>query len=368
MKKILFAAFAASLLAASCQKTEVIGTTTNGPEMTFSTEMKKITKVGTSDADAQGKDDNLQAQGFNIWAYADYDLTNATNVTADGIYDGMNGWFVDYQNSSWNPNKKYYWPGTGKDLRFFAVSLETKENTPGVTSSRKPIYTVTVEDPGIGQKRADDRDDTAPKIKIEDFQVDNTAPNEDLMVADFVKQNQSNKKVTLNFHHTLSKVQFLFKTTADVVKDENGETTSTTIADVTVKLIAVEDLESKGTLTVTDKTMNGVLEDEDFQWDYGKAYLPFGKTDDLKLTEIPTKYDTWLMIPQSISGKKIKIQYQIDDREFEAIFNLNADIQDFAQWARNQYIKYTIDISPNKIKFNATSSDWDPKTDVDMNN
>ena len=67
MKKILFAAFAASLLAASCQKTEVYQPTTTGPEMTFSTEMKKITKADPS-ASAVG-DANLQAQGFNVWAY-----------------------------------------------------------------------------------------------------------------------------------------------------------------------------------------------------------------------------------------------------------------------------------------------------------
>lgn len=368
MKKILFAAFAASLLAAGCQKTEVYQPNTTGLEMTFSTEMKKITKVGTSNANATEKDDNLKAQGFNIWAYADYDLTNATNVK-DGIYDGMAGWFVDY-NTSWNPNKKYYWPGNGKDLRFFAVSLKTEEKTSGVISSRKPIYEVAVE-PGTGQIKGDATDDEKPKITITNFKVDHTAPNEDLMVADFVKQNQNeNRKVTLNFHHTLSKVQFLFKTTPDVVKDENGQIISSKIANVTVKSIAVDDLESKGTLEVEreDKTMNSTLVDNDFTWTPGNELKPFGKTSDLGLEETSKVYDTWLMIPQSISGKKINIKYKIDDREFEAIFNLNADIQGFTSWARNQYIKYTIDISPNKIKFNANSSDWDRKTDVDMNN
>ena len=136
---------------------------------------------------------------------------------------------------------------------------------------------------------------------------------------------------------------------------------------MTVKSIAVDDLESKGTLKV-ERDMNSTLVDNDFTWTPGNELESFGKTSDLGLEETSKVYDTWLMIPQSISGKKIKIEYKIDDREFEAIFNLNADIQGFASWARNQYIKYTIDISPNKIKFNANSSDWDPKTDVDMNN
>ena len=68
MKRILFATFAAFLLAAGCQKTEVIKST-NAPAITFSTEMRKITKADPK-ADAVG-DANLHAQGFKIWAYAD---------------------------------------------------------------------------------------------------------------------------------------------------------------------------------------------------------------------------------------------------------------------------------------------------------
>lgn len=367
MKKILFAAFAASLLAAGCQKTEVYQPTTTGPEMTFSTEMKKITKVGTSSANATGKDDNLKAQGFNIWAYADYDLTNATNVK-DGIYDGMNGWFVDYQNSSWNPNKKYYWPGTGKDLRFFAVSSITTEKTSGDITSRKPTYTITVQ-PGIGDEPGDDTDDTKPSITIENFKVNHEAPNEDLMVAKFVKQNQNNKTVKLDFHHTLSKVQFLFKTTPDKGKNEKGEEIEIT-PNVQVNSIKVASLLSEGTLIVSkkDNSMNTDFIEEEFEWTLDETTAEFGKTSVLQLTKDPVVYDTWLMLPQSIQTKKIKISYTIEGRVFEVIFNLTGNIEGFTEWARNQYIKYTIDISPNKIKFNATSSDWDPKTDVDMNN
>lgn len=357
MKKILFAAFAASLLAASCQKTEVYQPTTTGPEMTFSTEMKKITKVGTSSASAEGKDDNLKAQGFNIWAYADYDLTNATNVK-DGIYDGMNGWFVDYQNSSWNPNKKYYWPGTGKDLRFFAVSSITTEKTSGDITSRKSKYTIKVE-PGIGTKRGDDTDDTEPSITIENFKVNHEAPNEDLMVAKFVKQNQNNKTVKLDFHHTLSKVQFLFKTTPDKGKNEEGEEIEIT-PNVKVNSIKVASLLSEGTLIVSKKdySMNTDFIEEEFEWTLDETTAEFGNTSVLPLTKDPVVYDTWLMLPQSIQTKKIKISYTIEDREFEAIFNLTGNIEGFTNWARNQYIKYTIDISPNKIKFDASSTPW----------
>ena len=361
MKKILFAAFAASLLAAGCQKTEIVGTTpVNGPAMTFSTEMKKITKVDSPDAAATETNANLEAQGFNIWAYADYDVTNSTNIGTNGIYDGMFGWFVDYDNG-WKPNKKYYWPGTGKDLRFFAVSSITTEEEDGVITSRKSKYTIKVE-PGIGTKRGDDTDDGNPSIEINGFVVDKENPDEDLMVADFVKQNQTKDVVTLKFHHTLSKVQFLFKTTPDIVIGEGGQET-TIIPDVTVKSIAVEDLVNKCDLTVSkdDKSMNVSLVDKDFLYKYKNDQTDledFIHTGDMKLSSDAIVYDTWLMLPQDISEKKIKINYQINERAFEAVFNLTGNVEGFDKWARNQYIKYTIDISPNKIKFTASSSTW----------
>ena len=91
MKKIFSIALAATLLAAGCQKTEVIGLddSKTGPAMTFSTEMKKITKV-VEDAT---RDATLHTQGFYLWAYADFteaQMENSTNVGNDLIYDNIN--------------------------------------------------------------------------------------------------------------------------------------------------------------------------------------------------------------------------------------------------------------------------------------
>ena len=214
MKKILFAAFAASLLAAGCQKTEVYQPANSGEKMTFSTEMKKITKAdgdGTTDEteepDNQGTttpttptdgDSNLISQGFKVWAYADFPLDNVTNVDNETlIYDGMNGMSITY-NGGWKTpeNTQYYWPGTDKYLRFFAVSSASVQNME-VT----PIH-------GIG-------DNATPSMSILAFTVISES-NNDLMVADFRRQHQGqdNRVVNLNFRHTLSKVEFKFKTTA----------------------------------------------------------------------------------------------------------------------------------------------------------
>ena len=225
MKKIFSIALAATLLAAGCQKTEVIGLdeSKTGPAMTFSTEMKKITKA---DATATGLA-NLKEQGFNVWAYADYNIEKATNVNkTTGIFDGMENWYVSSttanNSTSWSARKEFYWPGKGKKLHFFAVSGTSKGT--GTTDNPSPVaYDVDIYPNFVDNKTTnvtipEGSDITPPAMTITGFTV--TSADDDLMVADFITQDQESKKATdatagkvaLNFRHTLSKVQFVFAT------------------------------------------------------------------------------------------------------------------------------------------------------------
>ena len=88
MKKIFFVALGATLLAASCQKTEIINQVP-GESMTFTTAMSKLTKaVGESDADKVDGMDNLKAQDFKVWAFCAYeDAINDVNF--GDVYDEM---------------------------------------------------------------------------------------------------------------------------------------------------------------------------------------------------------------------------------------------------------------------------------------
>ena len=392
MKKILFTAFAATLFAASCQKTEIVGTTpVNGPAMTFSTEMKKITKADPT-ADAE-EDENLHAQGFYVWAYADFDVTNASNVdkTTNSetylIYDNMNGMKLTYSNSNWSApeNMEYYWPGTDKSLRFFAISA--KENTKGKAKVTN----------GIGSG--------TPSIEISNFEV--TDGNEDLMVADFRKQHQrqDERVVHLDFHHTLTKVEFKFKTNV-IEGQENPK--------VFVQELKLTNINNKGTLTASPTTnfaTTPTSSDEAEVLEVGFVWTPSdgaSKTftsngpktldDEDKLPEMiidingneisttgsnkapllkatAETYQTWLMLPHNKLTKEqlIEIKYVIDDRQFVAKFPLAGEKDGTAQissWDVNQYITYTINLSPNLISFEASSNDWNPTTgeDVEMNN
>ena len=287
MKKIFSIALAATLLAAGCQKTEVIGLdeSKTGPAMTFSTEMKKITKAEgdatTNPGELPNGDANLQANGFRVWAYADYDLTvNSNNVnTSNRIYDGMAGDLMKYNSGAWEhfANKEYYWPAEERNLMFFAVSAQEESfvvNDAGIISNVIPSHGI----PDAYPANRVQTDFTGVSLQVKDFIVSNIATEKtantpaipvasnDLMIADFRNQNsdQNGKAVNLNFNHALTKVQFVFSTTTDPYykKDApeviNGEKTTEDInpaaPKVFVQKVEVDGLFNKGTLNVTPTT------------------------------------------------------------------------------------------------------------------
>jgi hypothetical protein len=69
-------------------------------------------------------------------------------------------------------------------------------------------------------------------------------------------------------------------------------------------------------------------------------------------------FATWLMIPQSVEGKKVEITYLINERQFKSVFALDANLTD-NKWDDNQYIRYTVTLAPNIIKFVPEVDGWD---------
>ena len=79
-------------------------------------------------------------------------------------------------------------------------------------------------------------------------------------------------------------------------------------------------------------------------------------------------FTTWLMMPQSVEGKKVTVTYIINSRQFSSVFALDKNLTN-KKWAVNQHIKYTVTLTPNVISFNPTVEDWEtPATDVEHNN
>lgn len=385
MRKLYFIAVTATLLAAGCQKTEIINPVGDYPGMSFTTDFGKLTKA--ADADSTGLF-NLKEQDFRVWAYAahDFDNTPKDDVTKVTIYDNMADIKVEDNTNGWDPGKQYFWPGAGKQLYFFAVSdtdaflgdvgvsdSESKESPVDITMNNTEENGVSVTTPTL--------------MKITGYSVSATNPNNDLMVADFIKQSQEDneKTVNLNFKHTLSKVQFLFVT--NPVEDIS----------VFVQKLEVVDLLTQGDLTVTPGNFVEGTEGEEvaavtFSWDlvgdaeeenaikadfvddYETAYdgedFPAKiegnepSADDKKAMKITAtgtqdspaqEFATWLVLPQDISDKTVKITYLINERQFTNEFALSKGL---TKWEVNQYVKYTINLSPNLISFDASVDEW----------
>lgn len=378
MKKIFFLAASAILLAAGCQKTEVLNQVVpdGEPSMSYAPSMGKLTKAAS-----QAGLETLQSQNFHLWAYYVADDPNRVGATANSVYDGMTNIPVTY-NDGWSTNPVHFWPGTGKELKFFAVSVDETISTG---------FYGTADSPNI----IPDVDATSQNyegLTINNFTVNPATPTSDLMVADYIKAHQEVEDVPLVFRHALSKVQFLFQNTKAAGTDINTQ--------VWVQHVEVKNINKSGKLVVAKEAGKGAddkplkastrfawepntpdvfiarftgrdQEDTDITSGYETAQDAANYSSNMKTTnsmKLPAtydEYDTWLVIPQTISDLQVEIVYVIGTRQFVAKFPLATPT--LTAWAPNQYIKYNINLSPNMIGFDPTVEDWDPAAGEDTN-
>lgn len=356
MKKILLVAAAAMVMAASCEKTQII----NPVEDTigFDSRMGKLTKA---EADNQV---TLKEQGLKVWAF--YAYTDATNgIVAGDKFDDMEALDVTWDatlnsgSGAWKTTKDYYWPGEEKDLNFFAVSSALFQ---GVTPAL-PTANIKFSYNGVATGRA---------MTVENYTVTPANATDDLMVADFVNQHQgqNGKKVHLNFHHALSRVTFKFLTAQAATENEY----------VQVNSISVAGLTTNGNLNVTE-TAEDRQPSEYNNHDKTTTHVSLGwtaaltpATGDFTLTKAEilgtaaAEYVTWLVIPQDIytaelaeTNKKVVINYSIKSAKNVVTKNVTFELgaETLKAWAVNQAITYTVNITPTKITFDPSVSEWD---------
>lgn len=400
MKKILFVALGATLLAAGCQKTEIVNPVnpTGKTPMSFSTEIAKLTKsaVGTGI-------ENLQDQGFKLSAVIAYEDIYTTDTEFNTNYDGLSNKQFTYDKAAnkWEieGGQSYFWPGTGKELVFFAVSsAKDAVAVPTIAangfgiSGTKDDATGAYTGVGVSNYKITDYVVTAPtyaKTATGEIAVGTqTGADDDLMIAEVVIRHQSepsagnnNGEVDLMFNHTLSKVQFVFTT--------NSTTAST--YPVTVKSVVIEDVINKATLNVevesdltTKRTSNNT-----YDWSPEENTVLYALTpNEGNTTDFTIDYDltlngsqdgqiyaTWLVIPQTLTNKMVSVTYTIGDaanttatpKEFTSVWPLYTTT--LTAWERNQYIKYTVNLSPNMITFKpSVETDWAVGGSSSLNN
>jgi hypothetical protein len=294
-------------------------------------------------------------------------------------HDKDNGWKI-------TNNQSYFWPGTGKDLVFLAISSskadikipEIVEGDFGLTGDKveKGIayenvkvngFTIAYESESAKYEKAEGADTPTQ-----------TSPNDDLMISDVVIQNQDEApdggkkgQVNLDFKHVLSKVQFAFMTSSSTVEKYPVKVTS----------LEISNLVTAGTLKVevdlsTNRTAANVYDwsSDNAETQYapaaaenaGKNFI-VGEGIEVKAVDKANAdvYAEWLVIPQDITGKMVTINYEITDpsdqkkpKKFTSVWPLYTE--KLKAWERNQFIRYTVTLSPNIIEFNPTVNEgWE---------
>lgn len=377
MKKIFFMAVSAVLLAVGCQKTEIQNEVL--PKIGFDTHMGKLTKA--PNAGNAVVDGNLKEQGFMVWGHI---VTEDLNYDAGEIYLGDDGdgnatagtevgYPVYIENGAWSTKETYYWPGKGKELDIYAVSMYAPEGAKNTYAKVSRTFTVKEE-----KDKPSVIDGASTTLTITDFEVEASADN-DLMIAPMIRQDQHDAAtIDLKFQHALTKVLLTFHTTST--------------EDIYVISAKTSNLKSKGTLTVVNKAPGTSTENEpkvytvDFDYEdwsptadvlpYEAEYVcestvdnvvagPKGEDDKPitsfkahKLTGEPVVFGSWLLIPQAINEQTyIDVEYIVAGTYMKQRFNLYVDGL-VEKWDVNQQTTYNIRITPDEIQFLPDVDDW----------
>ena len=347
----------------------------SGTSIGFESAAGKLTKA----EDAAGLV-TLKEYGFKVWVYRNFEdeyYAGEDKTTypkgLNAIYDGMEGLEVEwntYKANGWGTQKDYYWPGANKSLKFYAVACKQTDFplTTGVDAS------VEITNNGTA----------TGTTTVKNFVVKEDA-NNDLMIAAPITQAQgegeapNTNAVKPVFGHTLTKVQFNFKTDANTmeahpvyiqsIKTSALKTTGT----ITLPVDAATNPWTLGTAThqfVDDnKTAIVLPKEEGTETEIVIDGEDAANKDRLGLT-LTADYqilDTWLLLPQEIGasqgveGATVTVTYIIKNRQFTKTFPLYAD--NLTKWDVNQFVKYNVTIAPNLISFEPSVEDWN-ETDV----
>ena len=210
----------------------------------------------------------------------------------------------------------------------------------------------------------------------------------DFMVADLVKdQTYDNTNsgtdgtVALTFRHQLTRIQFKFKTTPDVIKN------NTTVTLTDVKLHGVKtsgDLTSSYNGSAFATAWSNQADTASFEVFVNGADINNLQLDSLAAPATNAKADIFLMVPQAMVAKTaaepqfVEIHWDVTypdgvvthnsakqyfKNDLKDSDNITAPANDLdLDWAKNASITYTLTIGPKPILFTATVADWDAET------
>lgn len=345
-KTVLLAAAALSLVA--CGKTYELQETAQ-PKIGFGTWAETLTKATVENTFDQGAT-------FKVWGFKTVASTNTD------VFTGVTVTKQTAENNNWSYENKKYWDLSASSYTFYAVSPAADN------------YTLTTANGAVTK---------SPAITF-------TGTDSDILVADKTVVNKADRtgnfnsfeRVNLSFNHVAALLDVKVKASAGLIADG---------AIVTVKSIQIQNIDSKGSFTVsggytTDPVTNvdwTSAEEDAGTYTVSTFDQTKGTGDSYALnTNLGNTAQTFInklvVMPQDFrttgdQKQEVLITYTIqytngEPTEFApAAFSLtlfdnvdDADNDDtrVSGWAPGTHYIYTITIDANAINFTASIKDW----------
>lgn len=318
MKKILFAALAA-LAITSCSQNEEIEAPAQKAAMEFNGIVGKTSRASIEDLSTLKNN----ATGFYVYAY---NIGTGTASTEKPIFEKE---AIKWNNPKWESDQTYYWPANDK-VAFYAyfspkTIITSLENNTTKTYPQIAGYTVPT----------------------------STSNQEDLLVAKIASQDKVTPKVTFQFNHALSQINFSIK----------PNTLGSSDLLYTIKEITISGVYNKGTYDFETSQWTPVTESTE-SYVYSISSTQNTVAGDAT-AEVDIKNDDELMmlLPQTLSDNaKATIKYKVTSTDGETLYyetdaagkEISLKGSTITEWGNGKKIRYIL-----KLTNDAQAIEWD---------
>lgn len=337
MKKMLFCAAMSAIVLTGCSKSESIDTPKGAPMSFYSYVGKARLTKGTPLASF------TEGTTAGLVAYKDIQKFDEPDAKITNVKMTSNG-------TSLEPESAIDWPAADGKLNFYGYAPYKIDN----------VLTFVA---GSGT--------TAPSVA---YVVPTVVANQvDVMVAEPQKdQNASSNSgaVALPFHHALTQVKFVAKTSADY-------SLASPAVIFKVKKVTVKDVLSKGALSLDYTTAPAwTMEADKANFEIGLA----GGADVTVALDGTTKTalcaanGVLMMLPQTLGdnvkvelvfGKKIGTEAEVDVTKTFVLNKALVNSVKLTEWDANQIVTYVFSLSASEISFSGNIEGWETVNDVE---
>ena len=373
MKKYLILAAAAAMTLAACAKIET--TAVNEDVFKAPIQFANYTPKAISRADAANYTDTtllVTDADFDVFGWS---TANGTSFTGSNGTNFMEWYTVTYKadgntdgTKNAYPDGYRYWPSgdTPDYLSFYAYY---PSNATGITAPAAGLGAFSFTAAATAAAQVDFM--VADVVKDQTYDTSNGNPGTNSSV---------DGTVNLTFRHMLTRVQFKFKTTPDVIK--NG--TVVKVTDVKLNNInTVGTLTSAYDGTATSTTWSAQGTPASYEVFVNGADINEFQLDSLAAPATNNDADIFLMVPQAMLDKadtnpqSVVVKWDVTTNgvtthntktlyfknDLKTTDNITGPAAAMnLDWAKNASITYTLTIGPKPILFTAEVVDWDAET------